>query len=158
MADIELVIKIPEETYEYWKEHKYEYVLSEAIANGTPLPKDANILKDFKNKIKHYEKDYKFTQEEILNILERYEIKYAPTIIGTDKDNKIVRVGDEIYSERINCKAVVQHIDCWDRYQCFTDNGSQFIINTETFNDYWVKTGKNYSQITEILKQMKEGK
>ena len=39
MSDIELVIKIPEETYEYWKEHKYEYVLSEAIANGIPLLK-----------------------------------------------------------------------------------------------------------------------
>lgn len=39
MADIELVIKIPEETYEYWKEHKHEYVLAEAIANGIPLPK-----------------------------------------------------------------------------------------------------------------------
>lgn len=90
---LELVIKIPEETYEYWKEHKYEYVLSEAIANGVLLPKeyrrivvDTNIVKDFKNKIKHYEKDYKFTQEEILNILERYEIKYISTIIEVDKE------------------------------------------------------------------------
>lgn len=72
-------------------------------------------------------------------------------------DEQIIRVGDEIYSELTDCKAVVQHIDCWDRYQCFTDNGDQFIISTEIFNDYWVKTGKNYSQITEILKQMKEG-
>lgn len=163
---LELVIKIPEETYEYWKEHKYEYVLSEAIANGVLLPKeyrrivvDTNIVKDFKNKIKHYEKDYKFTQEEILNILERYEIKYTSTIIKTDeeKDNKMIHVGDEIYSELTDSKAVVQHIDCWNRYECFTDNGSQFIISTETFNDYWVKTGKNYPQIIEILKQMKEG-
>lgn len=90
---LELVIKIPEETYEYWKEHKYEYVLSEAIANGVLLPKeyrrivvDTNIVKDFKNKIKHYEKDYKFTQEEILNILERYEIKYISTTIEVDKE------------------------------------------------------------------------
>lgn len=62
MSDIELVIKIPE------------------------IVVDANIVKDFKNKIKHYEKDYKFTQEEVLNILERYEIKYASTIIETDKE------------------------------------------------------------------------
>ena len=31
------VINISEETYEYWKEHKYEYVLAEAIANSTLL-------------------------------------------------------------------------------------------------------------------------
>ena len=31
------IIDIPEETYEYWKEHKHEYVLAEAIANSTPL-------------------------------------------------------------------------------------------------------------------------
>ena len=46
MADIELVIKIPEETYEYWKEHKHEYILAEAIANGTPLPKGHGRLID----------------------------------------------------------------------------------------------------------------
>lgn len=33
---MKLIIDIPEETYDYWKEHKHEYVLSEAIANGTP--------------------------------------------------------------------------------------------------------------------------
>lgn len=72
-------------------------------------------------------------------------------------DDNIVHVGDEIYSELTDSKAVVQRIDTWHRYECFTDNGAQFIIDTETFNDYWVKTGKNYPQITEILKQMKEG-
>ena len=42
-----------------------------AIKKGIPLPKghgrliDADITKDLKNKIKHYGKDYKFTQEEI---------------------------------------------------------------------------------------------
>lgn len=72
-------------------------------------------------------------------------------------DDRIVHVGDEIYSELIDSKAVVHHIDAWNRYQCFIDNGSQFIIDKHTFNDYWVKTGKNYSQIAEVLKQMKEG-
>lgn len=33
---MKLIIDIPKATYEYWKEHKYEYVLSEAIANGIP--------------------------------------------------------------------------------------------------------------------------
>ena len=49
---MQIVIDIPEETYEYWKEHCHEYVLSEAINNGTPLPKghgrliDADVVKE----------------------------------------------------------------------------------------------------------------
>ena len=54
MADIELVIRIPKETYEYWKEHKHESVLAEAIANGIPLPKRHGDLID-KSKIKTVE-------------------------------------------------------------------------------------------------------
>ena len=46
MADVELVIKIPEETYEYWKEHKYEYVFAEAISKGVILPKGHGRLID----------------------------------------------------------------------------------------------------------------
>lgn len=46
MANVELVIKIPEETYEYWKEHKHEYVLAEAIANGISLPKGHGKIVD----------------------------------------------------------------------------------------------------------------
>ena len=72
-------------------------------------------------------------------------------------NDKIVHVGDEIYSELTDSKAVVQQIDAWHRYQCFTDEGAQFVIDRQTFNDYWVKTGKNYPQIGEVLKQMQEG-
>lgn len=43
---VEVVIKIPVETYEYWKEHSHEYVLAEAIKNGTPLPKGHGDLID----------------------------------------------------------------------------------------------------------------
>lgn len=43
---MKIVIDIPEETYEYWKEHKHEYVLAEAISNGTPLPKGHGELID----------------------------------------------------------------------------------------------------------------
>jgi len=73
-------------------------------------------------------------------------------------NDKIIHVGDEIYSELTDSKAVVHHIDAWNRYECFTDSGSQFIIDKHTFNDYWVKTGKNYPQIAEVLKQMNEVK
>lgn len=42
----------------------------------------SRLVDDFKNKINSYDKEYKFSQEEVLNILARYEIKYgnAPTI------------------------------------------------------------------------------
>ncbi len=73
--------------------------------------------------------------------------------------NKVeIHVGDEIYSELTDSKAVVQRIDSWHRYQCFTDKGAQFVIDTETFNKSWVKTGKSYPQIAEVLKQMNEVK
>ena len=31
------IIDIPEETYEYWKEHTHEYVRAEAIRNSVPF-------------------------------------------------------------------------------------------------------------------------
>lgn len=43
---MQIVIDIPEGTYEYWKEHCHEFVLSEAIKNGTPLPKGHGRLID----------------------------------------------------------------------------------------------------------------
>lgn len=74
MSDIELVIKIPEETYEYWKEHKYEYVLSEAIANGAPLPKGHGRLID--------EKDLSLMT---VHLVDGMLVCDAPTIIEADK-------------------------------------------------------------------------
>ena len=35
------------------------------------------LIDDFKNRISSYDKEYEFSQEEVLNILERYEIKYG---------------------------------------------------------------------------------
>lgn len=50
---------------------------------------DADIVKYFKNKIKDYDKDYAFSQEEVLNILERYERKYAKsTIEASEEEDK----------------------------------------------------------------------
>lgn len=68
--------------------------------NYEPTTKDGfinnHVIESFKNKINDYEKDYKFSKEEIINILERYELKYAkPTTkndLGVDcisrEDNK----------------------------------------------------------------------
>ena len=52
MADIELVIKIPEKLYEDIKKHGLcgycsdREIVSEAIANGVPLPKGHGAIKD----------------------------------------------------------------------------------------------------------------
>lgn len=69
--------------------------------------------------------------------------------------NQLVKIGDEIYSSMTETKAVVFHIDAWHRYECFTDSGSFMSLDEYTFNKYWVKTSKNYSQIVEVLEQMK---
>jgi hypothetical protein len=43
---MQVVIDIPEETYEYWKNHSHEYVLAEAIKNGIVLPSGHGRLID----------------------------------------------------------------------------------------------------------------
>lgn len=87
----------------------------------------------------------KFTIEEVFKHIKKYK----------KGQTKIVHVGDEIYSKITDSKAVVQRIDAWERYECFTDEGAQFILDPETFKDYWIKTGRNFPQIAEVLKQMK---
>ena len=42
---VQLIIEIPKETYEYWQTHAHEYVLSEAIKNGTPLSAEGKYIK-----------------------------------------------------------------------------------------------------------------
>lgn len=95
------------------------------------------------------------TDKEILKSFMK-DVSAVEEQLPKQAEDKIVHVGDEIYSELTDSKAVVQRIDAWHRYQCFTDEGAQFVLDTETFNDYWVKTGKNYPQIAEVLKQMQE--
>lgn len=51
MADIELVVKIPEEAYELLKNKGVDWLGAEhilnAVANGTPLPKGSESMNDF---------------------------------------------------------------------------------------------------------------
>lgn len=46
MVKMEIVINIPDETYDYWTSShaSSEYVIAEAIRNGTPLPKGHDRL------------------------------------------------------------------------------------------------------------------
>lgn len=89
MPDIELVIKIPEESYNYWKKHKYEYVLSEAIADGIVLPKGHGSLKDVTNLMRGLYTDTQ-TTEETFTSSEVYKMidEECPTIIEADKESE----------------------------------------------------------------------
>lgn len=52
MSDtVKLVIEISAETYEYWQTHADEYVLAEAIKNGTPL---SEVLDEIREEILDY--------------------------------------------------------------------------------------------------------
>lgn len=92
MADIELVIKIDEEQYEFIKEsittyyevkdyHALMYDICERIKNGIPLPKGHGRLKDTDELLrKHPDFDaYPFPSTTIDN---------APTIIEADKESE----------------------------------------------------------------------
>lgn len=79
---MQIVIDIPEETYEYWKEHCHEYVLSEAIKNGVPLPEDYRQMAEelkrhreawnkLKNDVVAYHNNYDYdTAMHFLNIID----------------------------------------------------------------------------------------
>jgi hypothetical protein len=80
MADIELVIKIPEEDWEFLKESdgcRFSRIIIESVINGTPLPKGHGDLIDREELLKlpidkaNYPSNY---------------VKYAQTIIEKDKE------------------------------------------------------------------------
>ena len=94
MADIELLIKIDEEEYEFIKEsittyydvkdyHALMYDICERIKNGTPLPKGHGELKDV-NELKKIIKE-----NDILTMtgfsVRLCDIDNTPTIIEADK-------------------------------------------------------------------------
>jgi len=87
MADIELVIKIPEEKYNYIKKQVAEGIdnlLKVYIANGTPLPKGHGRLIDTDeigliDEQFYVPSDYYVAESAIEN---------APTIIEADKESE----------------------------------------------------------------------
>ncbi len=97
MADIELVIKIPDEVYKEIASHTdedYSFVyldldqlekLDNAIRNGTLLPKGHGNLKDV-DKIKAL-LDLDKADNEIARALKNI-IESAPTIVKADKENE----------------------------------------------------------------------
>ena len=88
MADIELVIKIPEEDFERCKK-KFQMnlnIMAYAITKGTPLPKGHGRLID----ADYLREDFKASKK--ISFAERMDIScivdHAPTIIEADKENK----------------------------------------------------------------------
>lgn len=88
MADIELVIKIPEEEYKIIKNHTGPMVWAEhLIKNGTPLPKGHGDLKDadvMKNKLCTQEASELFGSSTCAEILDF--INDEKPIIEADKE------------------------------------------------------------------------
>lgn len=74
MADIELVIKMPEEEYKRWKEDGEidAVIVRDALINGTPLPKGHGDLIDVNRKITVpiYDEQYEEWGEETLTVRE----------------------------------------------------------------------------------------
>lgn len=88
MADVELVIKIPEELYKQICEiaPKFEdcSLEWEAIMNGTPLPKEHGRLIDSKALGDYFweHRSKLFTHKDLQSVID-----HAPTIIEADKES-----------------------------------------------------------------------
>ena len=81
MSDIELVIKIPEDTYKKAVEFGHLDMcgieLANAVFNGTPLPKGHGRLID--------ENDLWFEDIDNISCVTQRNVEHAPTIIEADK-------------------------------------------------------------------------
>jgi hypothetical protein len=90
---MQIVIDIPEETYEYWKNHSYEYVLAETIKNGTLLSKGHGRLID----ADALEKKMCDREEELGDDRALWESSavsvalnmFAPTIVDADRSEEV---------------------------------------------------------------------
>ena len=104
MADIELVIKLPEDTYKDIIENGFIYdedneFIAKEIKNGTPLPKGHGRLKDEDEIIKAIEDRVNFLKEndavfmrlrkdiDILGCIPKIRTE-VPTIIEADKEGE----------------------------------------------------------------------
>lgn len=98
MANIELVLKIPEDVYRYAKKYNGSSMLTlreeemgmcmNAIANGTPLPKGHGALKDADRLLETwYDNFCEFMTQTELDSMNNI-IKNASTIIEADREDE----------------------------------------------------------------------
>lgn len=85
MADIELVIKIPEVVYqEIMKNNNANFIKTHYIKDGTPLPKGHSDLIDRDELIEWCESN----DDKLMNDYYIKHIESAQTIIEADKESK----------------------------------------------------------------------
>lgn len=88
MANIELVIKLPEELYEAYKGRppmlgdKGMDMIAQSIANGTPLPKGHGDLIDRNDLLEYTD----INECAYIPTINRYDIITAPTIIEAEEE------------------------------------------------------------------------
>lgn len=94
MADIELVIKVPEEDYEYLKSHNKDGLYN-AILKGTPLPQGHGRLIDADELCQGLMKRWNTANErlealisEVMSDVVTPIVVSTPTIIEADKENE----------------------------------------------------------------------
>ena len=86
---MKLVIDIPEEDYERCKK-KFQrriHIISDAIANGTPLPKEHGRLIDADELLKE-KRCFEDFDGDTFNIIHEETVINAPTIIDADKESE----------------------------------------------------------------------
>ena len=89
MADIELVIKIPEELYRNKKGYLTNmdaHMICDAVAKGTPLPKGHGRLIDADKLYITTITTDDYSGNEVLDVVLKEDIDSAPTIIEADKE------------------------------------------------------------------------
>jgi hypothetical protein len=114
MADIELVIKIPEEDWKFIKDSdgcRWSRAILEGVINGTPLPKGHGRLIDADALADGFEDNYEFC--EVVNA--------TPTVIEADmrksigekiRCNTCVNSDDELSGECYECvKGIFDHYE-----------------------------------------------
>ena len=105
MADIELVIKIPEEMWERIKDGYVPLGISKYLQNGTPIPDDASILSvtEFADRCREcgarYGKLLKQKSEKWIPFSERLPKPFEHCLITTTDGEVIYHYDDGHYSK-----------------------------------------------------------
>lgn len=136
-----------------------------AIMDAHSAEEAIDIIKRYDEKqncIERCCKNCKHSENGMVGNSKRCEVCYYDEVLKANKlfepmetDNSKIEVGDEIYNDDANVKAVVHRIDSYDRYQCLNEFGAQFILEKGFMMNNWPKTGRHYTQIAEVLEQMR---
>lgn len=111
------------------------YITQDFINNCYPNDKGYNL----------YDLNAKYGLARVLKDYKTYKEK---------KKAEEIKVGDEIYSEMRDTKAIVISIDSWERWICLRADGLFFIINDDV-KECWRKTGNRFdTEINQLLSKL----